>query len=186
MKKTFRSLVAVVLLLCTIFTISSCSLFSRPPRDLEKAADNLEDEDYYVRYYDDEDDIYIPGVVEYLSASDEDGENYLTVLVFKTSKAASLYKQSVKMSLDHEMEEIKNKIEEYKHEIKMLEYTLKKFDDDLDSDEIDEIEEEIDYYEDRIKEYEKELKELKKETVIGKSGKTIWFGTKDALKDSKG
>ena len=63
--------------------------------------------------------------------------------------------------------------------IESLEHQLKKYEDDLDSDEINEIE-------DEIKELNKALEKVEDEYVIGRSGKTVWAGTKDAIEDSKG
>jgi hypothetical protein len=37
-----------------------------------------------------------------------------------------------------------------------------------------------------IEECKEEIDDIKKEYVIGKSGKTVWYGTADAIKDSKG
>ncbi len=182
MKKIFKSLIAMMLLICMVLAISSCGIVS-VPRDLEEAAENLEDEDYRAYYSDDEDEL-TPGMTERLYAYGEDDE-MIGVFVFKTAKAANLYYKQLKMSRDHEIERMKNEIEELEHQIKLIEYSLKKFDDDLDNDQIDDYEEEIEELEDEIKELKKELKEMKKDYVIGHFGKRVWFGSKDAFKDAK-
>ena len=165
-----KKLLALLLVIVSIFSLASCSLLAaKPELDLEDAKDNLEDAKYTVYL---EDDVDEPGIKEYLRAYDEDGENYIYIVVFEDTKLANLmYKQ--------QQLELKSEKENLKIEIQAQEHRLDKYDDDLDSDEIDEIE-------DDIKDMEKELEELKKEYVIGKSGKTVWYGTKDAIEDSKG
>ena len=169
MKKILSMFLAVVMIATCIMALASCA--PRPLlKDLEKAADNLEDEDYHASYTDDEDRLGV-GMVERLTASSEDGDDYLYVVVFETSKLASIAYDEAKLNLEHEKETLKL-------EIKRIKHILKKFDSDLKSDEIDE-------YEDELKELEEELEEYKN-FVIGKSGKTVWYGTKDAIKDSRG
>lgn len=181
MKKTLRSIIALMILLCTVFAISSC--VAQPPKDLEKAADNLEDADYNVSYSDDEDELSV-GIVERLYASDED--NFLMVIVFDNAKTAKLYYNNTKLSLNQQIEEIKSEIEYNKSQIKYYEHILKQYDDDLSNSEADRYEEYIDEYEEEIEDMMEELEELKKEYVLGISGKTVWYGTKQAIKDAKG
>ena len=38
----------------------------------------------------------------------------------------------------------------------------------------------------QIKELKNELEKMEEEYTFGKSGKTVWYGTVDAAKDSKG
>lgn len=168
MKKMTVKFLALALVLASLFSLASCSLFAKKPnRDLEDAADILEDAKYDVSYIDDEDDLSI-GYVEYLHASKKD--DYIRVIVFADAKLANLYYESLKMDKEFERDELKL-------EIKSLEHMLKKYEDDMDSDEVDN-------YEDELKEAKKELDELD-EVVIGKSGKTVWKGTKKAIEDSK-
>jgi len=170
MRKIKVLLLAVALLLVCTMALSACSLFApKPNKDLEEAAENLEDEKYTVTYTDDEDDLDV-NVEERLYATDGK-DNYLSVTIYKDSKSASLAYKEMKLQYDAELESVEL-------QIKNCENMIKKYDDDLDSDEIDE-------YEDEIKELEKELKEAK-DFVFGKSGKMVYAGTKDAIKDSKG
>ncbi len=164
MKKFLALILASVMILSCMIVFSSCT--PRPKMDLEDAEDNLEDEDYYVLYSDDIDE---PGYKERLSASN--GDDYLIVIVFEDAKLAKLYYEEAKASMNYEKEELEREIARYEH-------MLKKYDDDLTSAEVDDME-------DELKDLKKELKEYK-EYVIGKSGKTVWAGTKDAIKDSKG
>ena len=71
------------------------------------------------------------------------------------------------------------KIDSLELEIKSVKHILAKYEKDLKSDEIK-------GYEDDLKDLEKELEEYKEEYVIGRSGKYVWYGTVDAIKDSKG
>lgn len=164
MKRFFKSLVAILIILSTLLAITSCA---RPNMDLEDAEEALKDEGYSVTYNDDPSSL---GQEEYLRASKDD--DYIYVYVFETVKAANLYYESLKMSREYTIEALK-------HQIKTIKYQLRAFEDDMKSEEIDELE-------DELKDLEKQLKEYKNDSVIGKWGKTVWSGTKDALKDSKG
>ena len=161
-------LLAICLILATLFCITSCG--AKPKLNFEKAQKNLEDKDYMVMFSDDEDDLK-PGMAAYLSASDGD-ENRLVMIEYKDLKSAKLAYKEYKLSIE-------SKIEEKELEIKELKNILKKYDADLDSEAIDNCE-------DEIKELQDEIKDLKKETLYGRSGKIFWYGTKDAVKASKG
>ena len=101
-----------------------------------------------------------------------DDDNSLSIVRYADAKSAKLAYQEIKLKYDYQIDSLKL-------EIKSLEHQLKKYEDDLDSDEIDEIE-------DEIKELKEELEEMKEDFVIGRSGKVVWYGTADAIKDSKG
>ena len=169
MKKFITTFLAIAMILSCAVLFSSCGLFTAKPNlDLEDAAEVLEDEDYTVSYSDDEDELGV-GVVERLSAYNDD--DYLYVVVYGDAKSASIAYKSAKASMDSEIKSIKLQIQS-------IENMLDKYDGDLESDEID-------AYEDELKELEKELEEYD-EVVIGKKGCTIWMGTKTAIEDSKG
>jgi predicted small lipoprotein YifL len=165
MKKLFKSLIALMLIICTLLAVSSCG--ARPQLDLGDAEDALEDEDYLVTYNDDSEE---PGIVESLYAYGD--EEFLCIVVYETSKMANLAYEAIELKYKQEIETIKL-------QIKTIKYTLNQFDRDMDSDEIDDLE-------DELKDLEKELEEAQDEYVIGKSGKTVWYGTKRAIEDSKG
>ena len=168
MKRKLAVLLALAMLIGCVALFASCG--AKPELDLEKAKDALEDEDYEVYYEDDMSDD-VPYIEEYLRAYDDD-DNSITIIRFADAKTAKLYYQELKLQRDYEIDSLKL-------EIKALKNQLKKYEDDFNSDEIDEIE-------DEIKDLEKELEEMKEETVIGRSGKVVWTGTKDAIKASKG
>ena len=181
MKKLWARVLSGVLAVMCLFAVVGCA--PAPKLNIEKAADNLEDEDYTVMYTDDEDELgaalgafSLPSqagvaVEEMLVAYSEDGDDMLVIIKFETLKAAKMIFNQKKMEKKYQIESIKDKIEMYK-------WFAKKYDDDLSSKEIDAIE-------DAVKEWKDELKDMKKESVLGMSGKYVWIGTKDAIKDSK-
>jgi len=107
MKKTIIRLIALVFVVCFAFSLASC--FAPKPliKDLEKAAENLEDEDYDVYYTDDEDEIayheFGTCIAEYLEADDDD-DNSIEIVVFKDTKSAKLYYDELKTRLDYQKE----------------------------------------------------------------------------------
>lgn len=171
MKNLMKKLLALALVVSCVFAMASCSLFGpKPPKDLEQVAKDLEDsDDYYASWTNDEDEIDDPSVVERLYVRSEDDN--LIVIVFESTKAAKLYYKSLEISYNAEIDSTKN-------QIKMMEYTLKHYEDKLSSDEIDELE-------DEIKELTEELEEMKDDFVLGRSGKRVWYGSKEILKDIK-
>ena len=164
MKKILVVLLALAMLVSCVAIFASCG--AKPQLDLEKAKDALEDADYDVSYEDDMSD-YTPYIEEYLEAGDDD-DNEITIIRFADTKTAKLYYQSLKLERDYDIDTLKLQIKQAKHQ-------LKKYEDDLSSDEIDALE-------DEIKELEKELEDMKDDYIIGRSGKVVWVGTKDAIK----
>jgi len=170
MKKILTVLLAMAMLLGCVAMFASCgNQGPKPKLNLEDAADALEDEDYSVHYEDDEDNLGA-GVVESLSAYKDDDGLYITK--YASSATAKLYFEKFKFQYEMQIKSIKLQIKEKEH-------LLKKYEDDLDNDDIDDLE-------DDIKDLEKELEELEDEACFGRSGKYVWYGTKDAIKDSKG
>ena len=173
MKKILSTVLAVVLIVGCIFTLASCSPKSqgeKPELDLKKAAENLEDEDYTVTHVDDKDSLEV-FIEETLYAYDEGHKNSITIVVFKDSKSAKFYYEDYVNGMQSEIEEIEAEIEFYEH-------ILKEYESKLDSDEIDEIE-------DEIKKYKEELEERTEDFCYGIDDCTVWYGSADAVKDSK-
>ena len=183
MKKILVVLLALAMLISSVAIFASCG--AKPQLDLEKAKDALEDEDYTVFYSDDDDSEDIPYIEETLYAYDDD-DNSITIIRFADAKSAKLAYKQLKIENDAKIDNIKAEIKELKAEIKLYEHVLKKYDDELKSDEAEEVEENIKELEDEVKDLEKELEEMKDDYVIGRSGKVVWTGTKDAIKASKG
>ena len=168
MKRILAAMLVVILAFSSVILLSSCA--AKPEMDLEKAKDNLEDEDYSVNYSDEDNET---GIEEYLSASKTKGDDYdyVRIIKFSDAKLAKLEYKGLKQDRDTYKKEIKLELEKY-------EYMLSKYDDELTS-------EEEDYIKEEIKELEKELEEYD-DYVIGRSGKTVWYGTKAAIEASKG
>ena len=176
MKKILTGLLALVMLMSSVFVLSSCSA-EKPELDLDDAKKALEEAEYDVTYDEKYDE---PGIVARLYARKGIGEesewggydDYYRVYIYeceKSSTASLLYKQQKK--------ELEMEIEYYKMEIKYLEHILDKYEDDMDSEEINECK-------DEIKEMKKELEELE-DYVVGKSGKYVWYGDAKAIKATK-
>ncbi len=165
MKNTMKKLLVLMLAMVCVLGLVACA--PAPVMDLDDASDNLEDEDYTVFYNEDGDES--EGIEETLYASNDD--DHLIIIRFKKASTAKLYYKNLKNTHNRELKSIKANI-------KYQENLLKNYDGDMDSDTED-------YYEDSIKEKEKDIKESK-EYVYGIRGKTVWYGTKDAIKDSKG
>ena len=167
MKKILAMALAVVMLMGCVLTFASCG--TRPELDIDDAEDNLKEEDYIVSVNDDPSD---PMYKATLYASN--GDDSLSIYWFDSASVAKLYYQSIKLAEKQQKEELEL-------EIKTLKKVIKLYEDEYKSSELDNLE-------DELKDLEKKLKDLKsgKDYVYGRSGKVVWYGTKDAIKDSKG
>lgn len=172
MKKILSAVLVAVLLVGCVFALASCGKVQgeKPELDLKAAAKALEKEDYTVTHTKDKDALD-PWIEERLSAYDKDYENSLTIIVFKDSKTAKFYYEERLAYLNYQKDALKTEIE-------YSEYLLKEYESKLDSDEIDDLE-------DEIKDMKEELEELKEDYCYGIDGCTVWYGTADAVKDSK-
>lgn len=195
MKKTLIRIFALVLTICTLFSLASC-FAPKPELDLEKAAENLEDEDYYAGFVDDEDYLEF-NMTEMMFAIEKDADfdlddlayvfsdptelgtelivektEFLMVVTYADSKSAKYMHDNLKLALDYA-------VDSAKLNVKAMENTVKEYEDDLDNDDIDN-------YEDDIKDINKMIERVDEEIVLGKSGNTVWFGTKKAIEESKG
>jgi len=166
MKRIFAAILALLMVLGSITMLASCG--AKPKLNLERAEENLDDADYIVHYEDDEDELSFT-MEEKLEAYD--GDNSITIIKYKKSSTAKLKYAELKLKYDSE-------IKYYENQIKYYEHIIKAYDDDLKSSEIDQ-------YEDSLKDAEDYLEELKEEGAFGRSGKYVWYGTMDALKDTK-
>ena len=157
MKKILSMLLVLVTTLTVCMSLVACG-GPKPNLNLDRAKKNLKDNDYYVEMLsgDDWEDVEDGALAmeEVLYAEDEDDDdNYIYIIKFKTAKDAKLYYKAY---------EDQTAWEEF------LKYVLKKFGDDMDR-------EDRDYIEDEFEDYS-----------WGCSGKYVWYGSKDAIKDTKG
>lgn len=168
MKKLLISLL-MVLMFCTlaVFGVAcSSNLGPKPELDIDEAQEALEDEDYSVYVSKKNLD---PEFEATLSAYNDDDRIY--IVWFNDKETAKIYFEQIKLEYESEIAGMEN-------QIKMIEHKLDKYEDDLDSDEIDDLE-------DELKELKKELKEMKEDSAFGIDGKVVWYGTADAVKDTK-
>ncbi len=165
MKKIISALLVFVMLLGCVFTLASCG--DKPEMDLEKAKKNLEDAEYNVSYDDDNDSS--PEIEKSLYAYHDEDE--ISITVYNDTKSARLAYDRSKMEKEFGVQAIEQ-------QIKLMEHYLDEYKDDLSSEEIDE-------FEDTIKECKKQLEDADN-YIIGRSGKTVWEGTKTAIEASKG
>ena len=168
MKKLLSILVTVVMLCGLSMTICSCGTNS-PELNLEKARKNLKDNGYYVELEESNfSDVDTPwggyAIEKVLYAEEEEGDNWIQIIEFKTEKIAKMAMEADPISAGV-----------YEKEIKLMEYILEKYGDEMKSDERDELR-------DEIKEYE----ELLEEEQVYRKGKYVWYGTKLAIEDTKG
>ena len=168
MKKIITAILALAMIISCVAVFASCG-GPKPKLDLDKAEANLKAAKYSVTHNDDADSLSAEKK-ETLYAYDDD-DNYINIYVFNDKKSAKLYYESLELDLEAS-------IDETKLEIKYIKNMIKKYSDDLNSITIK-------AYEEELKELEEELEELK-DIVIGRSGKTVWAGTKEAIKATKG
>ena len=169
MKKIFSALLALVMLMGAVFMLASCG--AKPELDLDEAAKNLEDNGYTIVY---EKDTGSRAITASLHAYKDDGENeyyYLDILEYENATFAKIEYKKMKSQQDAAIEKLEYALEYY-------EQYLKSYEDEMDS-------EEIERFENYIKTTEEEI-EVKKESVIGRSGKFVWYGDKEAIDASKG
>lgn len=160
MKKILSIFLVLVTMLAMCMSLVACGL-KKPNLDFEDAAKNLERKGYnVVLIYEDGYGSHIGYAIKnYISASEEDGDNYIYIYEFKTAKAARLYYNFIKMDYG-----------KGSAIYKFYKRLLRKYGDDMEREDRKDLE-------DYIEEMEEE--------VCGRSGKYVWYGTKDAAKDTK-
>ena len=173
MRKTLSRLFVVALFAIFALSLVSCT---KPELDFDDAEDNLEDADYTV-YVSEKSSV---NVEKELRATHKDGD-YLLIAEYKDAKSAKIAYQEYKLSRQSQLDELKAEIKYYELRIKEYKNLIDKYDDDIDADT---YEERIEELEDGIEELEDDIKKVK-EMSLGRSGKIVWYGTKDAVKDSK-
>ena len=187
MKKFISLLLATMMILGCMLTLSSCFLLKNDPKpelDLEDAQENLEDKDYTVIYKDNEDELP-DGVVEQLEAKNEENGYTITITVYKDKDLAELAYKAQK--LNDEMYTKMYKADDasavrvrYAPKLSKIEYQeakhmLENYKRDLDDDEIEKYKKIVDEYENGSS-----------DTVYGHSGNVYWYGSKAAVEDSNG
>ncbi len=164
MKRLWKIALSALLIIVFAVSVTACGI------SYDRAEDNLEDEDYEIEISKDENFEGIP-IEKSIRAYNYDTDDYIQISVFEKSSSAKLAYNMIKSMYDTELKELEN-------DKKLLEHLLKEYEDDLSSSEIDDIE-------DEIKDIKDEIEEMKEEFEFGRSGKTVWYGTVDAVKDAK-
>ena len=167
MKKILKSIVAVLLVASTLFTLVSCAT---PEKDIYEAQRNLESYGYTVIINTNPG----TGMSVILNADKNDGgQSYsLRIMKCESLKLAKLLYQELKL-------EIETKIKENKITIKAMKHMINKFSDDLTSSEISS-------YKQSIINLEAENKQLREQLVCtGRSGKYVWQGDSASIQASK-
>ena len=159
MKKILSLLLVLVTMLAVCSSLVACG-GAKPNLDFDSAKQNLEENGYSAHVEDGEEYGGYRGAAteQRLFAYDKD-DNYIYIYEFKDEKAAKLYYNDAKIYYG------KNSAE-----YKFYKYYLKKYGDDMTSDERKDV---ADYIE--------ELENY----VVGRSGKYVWYGTKDAVNATK-
>lgn len=153
-----------VLLTICVLVLSSCA---SPDLDFDDAKVALEEKGYSVLHTKNP---LKEGMVASLTASNDDDE-YLYMAEYESSALASVQYDKVKLQYETEESETQLEIDE-------LEAFYDLYEDQLSD-------EEKQAYKDDIEELEESLDDLHSSFVFGRSGCIIWYGTAQAVKDSK-
>lgn len=157
MKKLLSLLLVLVTMLAICTSLVACG-GAKPNLDFDSAKQNLAENGYSAYVEDAKGGYFGEAIEQRLIAHDED-DDYIYIYEFKDEKAAKLYYNDAKIYYGKNSAEYKF----YKH-------YLKKYGDDMTSDERKDV---ADYIE--------ELENY----VVGRSGKYVWYGTKDAVNATK-
>ena len=168
MKKFIAVLLVLAVLAGAAYYVVNFVINKPNMSDLDALKEKLEKADYMVSYT--ENGESGDGIIEYFMATNEESEDALVIMVFDDKEYAKLYYRELKIRLDYTMKSLELQIDQY-------EYMLEK-DEDLS-------ESEIERYEKYIEDAEEDLEHYK-DIILVRQGDTIWYGTKDAIKASRG
>ena len=159
MKKVILSLLGIFIVVTNSLFFSACRDI-KPKLDKKEAMRNLEREDYQTE--DVEAEGYLECIVEKAFIA-TNGEDWIIFMEFDCAKSAKKY--------------FKQKECVYKEEecyLELLQYAIDEYKSNILEENLDYVREEIDTYEDKYK-----------DLVRGYSGKYVWFGTENAIEDTK-
>ena len=175
MKKILATMLAILMIATSVLTFASC-FGAKPEMDFAKIEEKYKDnEDVYVNYVKDADKLDANveekiSVTKKIGSGDDVDSVYLSITRYKDTKSAKLAYEQLKISQDASKQL-------YKNYLKEAQYILDNYSDKLSSDEIDS-------YKEDIKEYEDALEKIENST-FGRSGKVVWSGDKDLIKETK-
>lgn len=186
MKKVISFLLILLMVISCAVAISSCDKKSSKDKDVKKtektptpeldfevAEENLREAGYGVYYYGPENNFMgasegLYAVQEQNPSDDTYFNDHLYIFVFESNDIASHCYDEFKYDIDDEIAELKEEIAEYKEDLK---------DDGIDSEDKLYLQKEIALLEEELEMYEN--------YVVGKKDNCVWYGTKQAIKDSK-
>ncbi len=174
MKNILKRVLVLILVLSAILSLGACT-DGKPLLDLNKAGDNLTFNGYELEHLIGKDKTGEVGVTEILRATrtgvgDEDDE-MLYITVYSSKKLARIEHDAVKAYLE-------SQIKNAKIEAKKIEYLLQNHRAELTEDEISD-------YREELAELYDELEEMTDNIAVGRSGTAVWYGTEDAIEDTK-
>ena len=171
MKCIYKRLLAAILLMNLLASLCSCSLLApKPETDLEDAKAALESAGYtvYIWDYEDSEDVQDKGKVRELIAYSAGYEDYINIICYEEMATAKVAKKLWNKNLDAE-------VKYYKAERSYHEHILDKYGDKMTSEEYN-----------RIRSYiEEDEARADNAVIVGRSGKIVWSGTKNAIKDTQ-
>ncbi len=175
MKNIWIRSIVLLLLIASALSLTACDLFApKPETNIRSAAAALTDRGYTVNtsgalpvdgYEDD-----VKRSLYATKSGSSDFEDEVWLVEFKDEDAAKDFYKEIKAFLNEEIEELEDELKELKQD----------FEDEEDymSSSERKIAKEL------LKQQEEEVDKIK-EIVIGRSGKTVWCGSKDAIEDTK-
>lgn len=160
MKRILSFILVVVTMIVACSSLVACG--GRPKFNFDVAEKNLKENGYTINHSTEKKDFFRLGnigyaIEEYLSA--KKGGDSIVIIKFKTVKDARLYYALKK-------EEIAKGESEYRLNKRLL----RKYGDEMSREKRNSLERYINDFDER---------------VWGRSGKYVWYGTKDAAKDTK-
>ena len=174
MKKILATMLAILMIATSVLTFASC-FGAKPEMDFAKIEEKFKDDEKVMVNYEKDADKLDANVEEEISVtkmpeSEDDDAEFVYIIRYKDTKSAKIAYEGLKMQLENSKKSIKLEIKEYEN-------LLKQYEDKLDSEEIDDIN-------DDIKDLKEDLEDLDNYS-FGRSGKVVWYGTEDLVKETK-
>ena len=165
-----RKILALLLVVIMMFSMTSCFAGKRPELDLITAKDNLIERDYMVSIEDDTDFLDL-GAEEEFEAFSTENDDSINITKYKNAKYAKIIFKILK-------QENKETIKSLKLEIRQTKYLIRKYKKTLDQIKIENLNDDL---EDLLE----ELEERQDNYIVGRKGRYVWYGTPGAINDTK-
>ena len=170
MKKIFSLLLAVVMVVGCMLTVTSCG--AEPELEFTVAEAHLKLAGYSVQtaYTPEQAKEFGLGIVKGISARNSDTDDFLMIGEFDSSSTAKLFVEEYEMNIKH-------KIEQYEISIESYEHMLEEYGSQLSSSELQQYNESLANARKSLATYES--------AIVGRSGNIAWYGTEAAIEASK-